>query len=94
MMARAMLPTPARAADNASGEADVGIRSVGAEMGHSMRSARKGLVTTVLIALLATGCSTEASRSAQGADDVQALAAHLGVRISQIAVEPAERAVA
>ena len=74
MMARAMLPTPARAADNASGEADVGIRSVGAEMGHSMRSARKGLVTTVLIALLATGCSTEASRSAQGADDVQAQA--------------------
>lgn len=46
--------------------------SGGVGMGHSRRSARKGVVATVLVALIATGCSAEASRSAQGADGEQA----------------------
>ncbi|PVE62953.1 3'-5' exonuclease [Microbacterium testaceum] len=62
---------------------------VAAEAGCSPFAHHDALADAVACAEITIDCARRA-----GADDVQALAAHLGVRISQIAVEPAERAVA
>ncbi len=62
---------------------------VAAEAGCSPFAHHDALADAVACAEITIDCARRA-----GVDDVQGLAAHLGVRISQIAVEPAERAVA
>lgn len=62
---------------------------VAAEAGCSPFAHHDALADAVACAEITIDCARRA-----GADDVFALASHLGVRVSQIAVEPAERAVA